>query len=135
MMGGTVETSKPYSIGVDYTDVTFTFSEAVFTKVTVTYADGTKDPGATALKLPFRIQARPHESVNSTSGGGIVKTKMRVISGDIPGAITRDEPLTLLLEGELIKDDGSKIPFRIKRDYEVEKDTSTKPWGEVMSDA
>ena len=134
MAGGTIKSLKPYSIGIDYTDETFTFEAAEFTKVTVTYADGTNDPGAAALKLPARFKAREHEAVNSTAGGRIVKTRMRVISGNIPGAITRDMPITLRLEGTLIKDDGTTIPFTIKQEYEVETDKSTKPCAEVMND-
>lgn len=134
LAGGTVESSKPYSIGIDYTDTAFIFAEAEFTKVAVTFGDGMNDPGAAAVKLPLRIQARPYEPTNSVAGGRIVKTKMRVISGKIPGAITRDEPFTLRLEGKLIKDDGSKVPFAIKREYDVVTDKSTKPWGEVMQD-
>lgn len=135
LMGGTVKTSKPYSIGIDYTDVTFTFAEIEFTEVTVTYADGTTDPGAAALKMPLRIQARPYEAVNSVAGGAIVKTRMRVISGNIPGAINRDMAFTLRLEGKLVKDDGSRIPFTIKRAYDVVTDKSTRPWAEVMRDS
>jgi hypothetical protein len=134
MLGGTVKTSKPYSIGIDYTDVTSTFAAVEFTHVTVTYADGTNDPEAAALKLPLRIQARPIEITNSGAGGRIVKTKLRGISGKIPGAITRDMPFTLGLEGKLIKEDGSEIPFAIKLKYEVVTDKSTKRWGEVMQD-
>lgn len=134
MLGGTVETSKPYSIAIDYTDETFTIAAAEFTNVTVTHADGTNDPGAAALKLPLRILARPVETVNSVAGGRIVKTNLRVISGKIPGAITRDMSFTLRLEGKLIKDDGSNIPFAFECKYDVVTEKNTKPWGEVMQD-
>ncbi len=132
--GGTVKSTKPYAIAVDFTDDTFTYAEAEFTKVTVTYADGTNDPGAAALKLPISIPARRYETTNSMAGGRIVKTKLRVISGKIPGSITRDKPLTLRIEGNLIKDDGTKIPFAIKQNYTVTIDKTTKPWGDVMQD-
>ena len=62
-----------------------------------------------------------------------MKTKLRVISGKIPGVITRDMPFTLRLEGNLIKNDGSKIPFAIKHKYDVVRDKSTRTWSEVMS--
>lgn len=133
MFGGTIKTTAPYSLGIDYTDETFTYAEAEFTKVVVSYDDGTDDPGAAALKFPLRIPARPYESVNSVAGGRIVKTKLRVISGKIPGVITRDKPITLRIEGRLIKDDGTKVPFAIKCKYDVVRDKSTKPWSEVMS--
>ena len=131
--GGSVKTKKPYSIGIDHSDLTFTVAAIEFTKVTVTYRDGTEDPGAAALKLPVRFESRPHEAVNSTSRG-IVKTKMRLVSGMIPGVITRDKPLTLLLEGRFIHDNGSTTPFTIREEYDVSTDKSTKPWAEVVSD-
>jgi hypothetical protein len=65
-------------------DDTFTFAAAGFTTVTVTYADGTIDPGVAALKPPMRVQARPHESHNSTSDG-VVVTKSRMIQTEFPG--------------------------------------------------
>ena len=133
MFGGTVKTSAPYSIGIDYTDETFTFAEAEFTKVVVSYDDGADDPGVAALKLPLRIPARPYETINSVAGGRIVKTKLRVISGEIPGVISRDKPITLLIEGSLIKDDGTRVPFVIKHKYDVKRNKSTRPWGEIMA--
>ncbi len=134
LVGGTVESSKPYSVGIDYTDDTFTFAAAEVTNVGVTYDDGTNDPGAAALKLPLRIPARPYETTNSVAGGRIVKTKLRIISAKIPNAISQDKPFTILIEGHLIKDNGTRIPFAINREYDVVKDTATKAWGDVMQD-
>ncbi len=134
LTGGSVKSSKPYSVGIDYTDTTFTFAAAEFTKVGISYDDGSIDPGTAALKLPLRILARPYDSINSVAGGAIVKTKLRVISGEIPGAISRDEPFTLRIEGHLIKDNGTKVPFAINREYDVVKDKATKAWGDVMQD-
>jgi hypothetical protein len=134
MWGGTVRTSKPYSIGLDYADETFTFASAEVTRVTVTYADGTNDPGAAALALPLRFGSRATEITNSVAGGRVVKTKLRIISGKIPGAITRDLPFALRLEGKLIRDDDSSIPFAVECKYDVVTNTTTKPWGEVMQD-
>jgi hypothetical protein len=131
--GGTVKSSAPYSIGIDYTDTTFNGAEVEFTKVVVTYDDGTEDTGAAALKLPLSFPAQPYESTNSVTGGRIVKTKLLVISGKIPGAISRDKPITLLIEGHFINSDGAEVPFAIKQKYNVEKDQSTKSWSEVMS--
>jgi hypothetical protein len=67
-------------------------------------------------------------------GGRIEKTKFRLISGKIPDVISLDKPLTLRIEGNLIKDDGSSIPFAIKRKYDVSRDKGNKSWSEVMSD-
>ena len=133
MFGGTIKTSPPYSIGIDYSDETFTYAEAEFTKLVVTYNDGTDDPGATAQKLPLRFAARPYEATNSVAGGRIEKTRLLVISGKISGVISQDKPFTLQLEGNFIKNDGSKIPFAIKHKYEVQRDKSIKSWSEVMS--
>lgn len=135
LFGGTIKSSAPYSIAIDYTDETFTFAEVEFTKVDVSYDDGAVDPGTAALKLPLRIPARPYESVNSVSGGHIEKTRGRVISGTIPGVISRDKPVTVLIEGNLIKDDGERIPFVIKDKYDVTREKRTVPWSEVMSGA
>ncbi len=86
MFGGTIKSTAPYSVGINYTDETFTFTEAVFSKVAVTYDDGAEDPGIAALKLPLRIPAQPHQSVNSTAGGKIVKTNLAVISARFPAS-------------------------------------------------
>jgi hypothetical protein len=134
LAGGTVRSRKPYSIGIDYTDETFTFAAAEVTKLTITDAGGVNDPGAAALELPLRIAARPYEAVNSVAGGRIVKTQLRVISGSVPGVITRDKPVTVVLEGRLIKEDGTGVPFAISHEYDVVADKSTKPWREVMQD-
>ena len=134
MFGGTVKSIAPYSIGIDYTDETFTFSEAEITKVVVEYEDGTNDPRVAALKSPLRLPARPHESINSVSGGRIVKTEQRVISGTIPDVVSFDKPVTILIEGHFRKDDGAKILFVIRRKYDVVKDKGTKSWFDVMED-
>lgn len=60
MMGGDVKSKSPYDIQVHYLDDSFTFTSAEFTKVIVTYADGTIDPGVAALKLPMSFQNRIH---------------------------------------------------------------------------
>jgi hypothetical protein len=134
MMGGTVKSNKPYDIQAHYRDDTFTFATAEFTMVTVTYADGTNDPGAAALKLPLRFQGREHESYNSMAGGAVVVTKSRIIQAEFPGTITRDEPFTLQIQGRFTKEDGSTIPFNIKQEYDVVRDKRTQTWAEFMSD-
>ena len=111
MMGGAVKSNKPYDVRTHYMDDTFTFASAEFTTVTVTYADGTIDPGVAALKLPMRFLNRVYESPNSVAGGAVVVTKSRIIQAEFPGTITRDEPFTLLIEGKFTKDDGTDHPF------------------------
>ena len=133
MMGGAVKSNKPYDIQAHYIDDTFTFASAEFTAVTVTYADGTIDPGVAALKLPMRVQHREHESHNSMAGGAVVVTKSRIIQAEFPGTISRDEPFTLLIEGKFTKDDGTTIPFRIKEKFKVSRDRRTESWADFVS--
>lgn len=133
MMGGDVKSKKPYDILAHYMDDTFTFASAEFTAVTVTYADGTLDPGAAALKLPMSFQGRPYESHNSMAGGAIVVNKSRIIQAELPGTITRDEAFTLLIEGKFTKEDGTVIPFRIKGKYDISREKRTESWADFVS--
>lgn len=133
MMGGDVKSNKPYDIQADYMDDTFTFASAEFTVVTVTYADGTNDPGAAALKLPMCFRHRIYESHNSVAGGAIVVTKSRIIQAEFPGTINRDEPFTLLIEGKFTKDDGTIIPFKITEKYDISRDKRTQSWADFVS--
>jgi hypothetical protein len=133
LMGGSVKSKMPYDITTHYLDDTFTFAAAEFTTVTVTYADGTNDPGAAMLNLPIRVQARPYESHNSMDGGVVVVNKSRMIQAELPGAVTRDEPFTLLIEGKFTKDDGLIIPFKIKEKYDISRDRRTETWVDFVS--
>ena len=133
MTGGDVKSNKPYDIQAHYMDDTFTFASAEFTTVTVTYADGTVDPGIAALKLPMRFHNRVHESPNSMAGGAVVVTKSRIIPAEFLGTISRDEAFTLLIEGKFIKDDGTIIPFTIKEKYDVSRDKRTESWADFVS--
>jgi hypothetical protein len=133
MMGGSVKSAKPYDIQAHYLDDTFTFATAEFTKVTVTYADGSVDPGVAALKLPLRFHARPYESHNSMAGGAIVVTKYRIIQAELPSTISRDEPFTLIIEGQFTKDNGTVIPFSISEKYNISQDKRTESWADFVS--
>jgi hypothetical protein len=133
LMGGSVKSTKPYDIQAHYMDDTFNFASAEFTTVTVTYADGTNDPGAAALQLPMRFQNRVYESPNSVAGGAVVVTKSRIIQAEFPGTINRDEPFTLMIEGKFTKDDGTIIPFTIKEKYDVSRDKRTESWADFVS--
>jgi hypothetical protein len=133
MTGGAVESNKPYDIQAHYMDDTFTFASAEFTTVTVTYADGTIDPGVAALKFPMSFPNRAHESPNSVAGGAVVVTKSRIIQAEFPGIINRDEAFTLLIEGKFTKDDGTIIPFTIKEKYDVSRDIRTESWADFVS--
>ena len=133
MMGGSVKSAKPYDIQAHYLDDSFTFATAVFTKVTVTYADGTVDPRVSALKLPIHFHARPYESHNSMAGGAIVVTKSRMIRAEFPGTISRDESFTFSIEGQFTKDDGTVIPFYITEKYDISRDNRTESWVDFVS--
>jgi hypothetical protein len=133
MMGGAVKSNRPYDIQAYYLDDTFTFASAEFTAVTVTYADGTTDPGIAALKLPMRFQHRIYEAHNSMAGGVVVVTKSRIIQAEFPRAVTRDEAFTLLLEGKFTKDDGTIIPFKIKEKYDISREKRTESWVDFVS--
>lgn len=133
MMGGTVKSQKPYNIQTHYLDDTFTLASAEFTSVTVTYADGTTDPGIAAIKLPISFQHRIHEMHNSTAGGAIVVTKSRIIQAEFSGIINRDEPFTLQIDGKFTKDDGTIIPFKIKEKYDIFRDIRKESWADFVS--
>jgi hypothetical protein len=133
LLGGAVKSNKPYDIRACYMDDRFTLVSAEFTKVTVMYADGSLDPGAAALRLPMRFQARPYESHNSMAGGAVVVTKSQIIQAEFPGTITRDEPFTLRIEGKFTKDDGTTIPFTINEKYEISRDKRTETWADFVS--
>jgi hypothetical protein len=133
LFGGSVKSKKPYDIQAYYMDDTFTFASAEFSKVTVTYADGTVDPGAAAIQLPMRFQNRVHESYNSMDGGVVVVTKSRIISAEFSGAITRDEAFTLEIEGKFTKDDGTIIPFAIHEKYDISREKRTESWADFVS--
>lgn len=133
MMGGSVKSHKPYDIRAYYMDDTFTFASAEFTKVTVTYADGTTDPGIATLKLPMSFKGSVYESHNSTAGGAVVVTKSRIIRAEFVDTVSRDEAFTLQIEGKFTKDDGTVIPFSIKEKYDISHDKRTESWADFVS--
>jgi hypothetical protein len=134
LVGGTLKSHKPYDIAFDYTDNSYTFKTLEFTGVNLTYDDGQAESKAASLKLPLRIPARKYESVNSVTGGRVVKTTLRLLSGRMSGIITRDEAFTLKMEGRFIKEDGSTIPFAIDQHYGIETENAIRPAAEVLQD-
>lgn len=133
MMGGSVKSHKPYDIRAYYMDDTFTFASAEFTKVTVTYADGTTDPGIATLKLPMSFKGSVYESHNSTAGGAVVVTKSRMLRAEFVDTVSRDEAFTLQIDGKFTKDDGTVIPFSIKEKYDISHDKRTESWADFVS--
>ncbi len=133
MMGGAVKSNKPYDIHAFYTDSTLTIASAEFTKVTVTYADGTVDPGIAALKLPMRVHHKYNEETQFVTGGTSGIDKSRRIQAEFPKTISRDEAFTLQVEGKFTKDDGTIIPFKIREKYEISRDKRTESWADFVS--
>lgn len=134
LFGGTVRSNKPYGINFDYTDNATQFAAIEFTAIEVRYDNGDIEPAAAALRLPRRTNARDHESVNSVSGGRIVRSISRILSGELAGVITRDEAFRLRLEGHFVETNGSVVPFVIDQRYDIVIEQTTKPAGEVMRD-
>jgi hypothetical protein len=134
LSGGTLESKPPFQLAFDYTDNEGSFQNIEFTNVTVTYDDGTVEAATTQLRLPLRIAAREYETVNSMSGGRIVKGKVSILSTKIPDVVTHALPFTLEVEGHFTKPDGSRVPFAIKQHFGVETESSTKSAAEVLQD-
>lgn len=134
LRGGTVKSRGPYAIAFDYTDNAGDLARLEFTRVEVIYDDGALDPAAAALRLPLVTRARQHESVNSVAGGRVVRKTVRLLSGRIPAAITRDESFRLVLEGRFIRLDGTAVPFTIDQRWEVVVEQTTMPARELLQD-
>lgn len=138
LWGGTVKSSKPYAIGFDSTDNAGDLERLEFTKIEITYSPGTPsastEPASEALQLPIIINAREIETVNSGTGGVIIRSTVRILSGEIQNVITRDEPFRLVIEGRFIKQDGTDVPFTIDQYWDPRFEQTTKPAGEVLQD-
>ncbi len=134
LSGGTLTSSLPCAVKIDYTDNSLSFKSAVFTSVKITYDDSTVDPSAEAVKLPFSIAAREYESVNSVTGGRIVKSKNWIISGEIPNLVTRAQPFRLQMEGYFTKDNDIRLPFTIDEHFDVKTEESVKSAEELLQD-
>ncbi len=123
---GFIKSTKPYDIWVLYPnahpETAAHMESVVLTKFTVTYADGTVDPGTKALKLPMRIKTFVYEGSDRNPDGSINHSKDRRIEKEMIGVVSRDEPFTLQIEGRFIKYNGTSIPFTIKQKYNMKWD-------------
>lgn len=135
MFGGTIKSSAPFDVTFDFTDANRAYAAIVVTGVSIRYDDKTVEKATDELKLPIRVKAREQEVVNSMSGGEIVKSNVRLLSGRIPGIVTREQPFTLKLQGHFQKLDGTQERCEIEQHYDVEKETGTRSWAEVMESA
>lgn len=123
---GIIKSTKPYDIWLLYPKAhpeTAAYIESVvITKFTVTYADGTVDPGTKALKLPMRIKTFVYDGPDRNSDGSINHSKDRRIENEMTGVVSRDEPFTLQIEGRFTKYSGTTIPFKINIKYNMQRD-------------
>lgn len=123
---GFIKSTKPYDIWLHYPNAhpeTAAYIESVvLTKFTVTYADGTVDPGTKALNLPMRIKTFVYQGPDRNADGSINHSKDRRIEKEIIGVVSRDEPFTLQIEGRFTKYSGTTIPFKIKTKYNMQWD-------------
>lgn len=123
---GFIKSTKPYDIWVLYPiahpETAAYLESVVLTKFTVTYADGTVDPGTKALKLPMRIKTFVYQGADRNPDGSINHSQDRRIEKEMIGVISRDEPFTLQIEGRFIKYNGTSIPFTIKTKYNMKWD-------------
>ena len=134
LSGGTLTSSLPCAVKIDYTDNSFSFNSVTITSVKITYDDSTDDPSAETVELPIHIAAREYESVNSVTGGRIVKSKNWIISGEISNLVTRAEPFRLQMEGYFTKDKDTRIPFTIDEQFGIKTENSVKSAEEVLQD-
>lgn len=134
LSGGTLTSSLPCSIRIDYTDNSRTFKAIVFTTIAITYEDGMVEPAAESAKLPLRITSREYETVNSMAGGRIVKTSVRVLSGKFPKVIARDKPLRLQLGGYFERIDGTRVEFATDQQFDVVRERAVKRAADVLQD-
>jgi hypothetical protein len=119
LFGGTIKSHLPYHIAFNLTDTSGTISRIDFTAIQITYDDGTVEPAAKAIQLPFSARARQLEP------------KLWHIGGKIPGVITRNQSFGLELRGHVTKADGSTLPFVIDQHYDIQLENTTKPVSEV----
>ena len=134
LSGGTLTSSLPCAVKIDYTDNSLSFKSIVFTSVKITYDDNTTDSSAEAVKFPLSIAAREYESVNSVTGGQIVKSKDWIISGEIPNLITRKQSFRLQMEGFFIKGNDITLPFTIDEHFDVKTEVSVKSAEDLLQD-
>ena len=126
--------TRPYGIAFDYTDNAREFASLTFTSVEVVYDDGGREGSVDSLGLPIEVRSREYESVNSMSGGRIVRSTVRVLSGQMRGVITRDESIVVRIAGHFTRTDGGVFPFEIEQRWEVEVERGTKSAAEVLQD-
>lgn len=132
--GGTITSSLPCSVRLDYTDNHREYQSLVVTSIRITYGDDQPDATSEVLKRPQHIAAREYESVNSLSGGQVVRSKDWILSGELPKLITRLEPFRIQLEGHFTKEGSPTVPFTIDQQLEPKIYKSDKPAGEYLLD-
>jgi len=125
--GGKIFSIKPYHLGFDFTDEDKDYQFLEISRVKITYDDGVVEKSIDQLNLPYRIQPRIIETVNSVAGGRVVRGKVNHLHGKLSKVITRDESFKLELEGFFKAAHGEEIPFKIEYDYAIEIKKGKKP--------
>ncbi|MCW5756478.1 MAG: hypothetical protein KIT54_04495 [Phycisphaeraceae bacterium] len=135
---GSVTSRRPYDIAFDFTDNAASdadrFARLEITSVQITYDDGAAEPAAEALQVPIVVRPRAYETVNSVSGGRVVRSTLSLLSGTIPGVVTRDESFRLEIEGRFVGRDGTAVPFAIDQRWRAQREQTTKTAAEVYRD-
>lgn len=120
MFGGTMESNKPYTLGIDFTDNGENLKSMTISSLVVTYQDGSTDPGPEAMKFPMVVHARDYETTNSMAGGKVVTETVSIISTRLEKVVHHAKPLNLKMKGFYTKQDGTQLPFSIDYNYNVE---------------
>lgn len=128
--GGMVKSQKPYHIRIDYTDNSSSLTALEITKVDVTYDNGIVEAATKDLPLPHRIKVRKYETINSMSGGRIVKSSVNILSDVLSDAINRDESFRLEMEGFFATKIGINHSFTVDSHYTVKFKEDISPFAD-----
>jgi hypothetical protein len=56
-----------------------------------------------------------------------------MLKAEFADTIQRNEPFTLSIKGQFIKDNGTIIPFKITEKYDMTRDKRTESWADFVS--
>lgn len=118
IIGGPIYSSKPYDLSICYFDETFTYAKVEIRKMSISYDDGKSEYRLSKMKFPLQFDAQYHESY-STRAEGLVTSKSLMLNARFPRLVSRAAPFTLHVKGQLIKKNGTKVPFVINKKYEI----------------
>lgn len=130
IIGGPIYSSKPYHLSICYFDETFTYAKVEISKLSISYDDGEPEGRLANMQFPMQFDAQHHESY-STREEGLVTSKSLMLNAHFPRVVSRAAPFTLHAEGQLIKKNGTKIPFVINKKYEINREKGVASLVEV----